>query len=135
MKLSQNAKNAVMLGTLCSVAYLAVYIARNVLSAVTPLMVEDGYTEEYIGKLSSLYFIFYAVGQLINGAIGDKIKAKWMICMGLLGAGAVNVIFMQITDSPVAAMLVYSLTGFFLSMVYGPMTKVVAENTEPLHAT
>ena len=135
MKLSQNAKNAIMLGTLCSVAYLAVYIARNVLSAVTPLMVEDGYTEEYIGKLSSLYFIFYAVGQLINGAIGDKIKAKWMICMGLLGAGAVNVIFMQITASPVAAMLVYSLTGFFLSMVYGPMTKVVAENTEPLHAT
>lgn len=27
------------------------------------------------------------------------------------------------------------MTGFFLSMIYGPMTKVVAENTEPVYAT
>lgn len=68
MKLSQTAKNAVMIGSLCSISYLAVYIARNILSAVTPLMVEGGYTEEYIGSISSLYLGFYAVGQLINGA-------------------------------------------------------------------
>ena len=76
MKLSQNAKKAIYIGTLCSIAYFAVYIARNILSAVTPQMVALGYTEEYIGSISSLYFVFYAIGQLINGAIGDKIKAK-----------------------------------------------------------
>jgi predicted MFS family arabinose efflux permease len=27
------------------------------------------------------------------------------------------------------------MTGFFLAMIYGPMTKVVAENTEPVYAT
>ncbi len=30
--------------------------------------------------------------------------------------------------------LVYGLVGFSLSMIYAPMTKVVAENTEPIHA-
>lgn len=135
MKLSKNAKNAVMIGSLCSISYLAVYIARNILSAVTPLMVESGYTEEYIGSISSLYLGFYAVGQLINGAIGDKIHAKWMICTGLLGAGITNLVFSQIVAYPTVAMIVYGLTGFFLSMIYGPMTKVVSENTEPLHAT
>ena len=135
MKLSKNAKNAVFIGTLCSISYFAVYIARNILSAVTPQMIEGGYTEEYIGTISSLYFGFYAVGQLINGAIGDKIKAKWMISMGLLGAGITNLVFSRITLFPNAAMLVYGLTGFFLSMIYGPMTKVVSENTEPIHAT
>ena len=100
MKLSQNAKNAVMIGSLCSISYFAVYIARNILGAVTPQMVECGYTEEYIGAISSLYFIFYAVGQLINGAIGDKIHAKWMICMGLLGAGTTNLVFSRIIDAP-----------------------------------
>ena len=135
MKLSQNAKNAVLIGTLCSVSYFAVYVARNILGAVTPQMVEGGYTEEYIGAISSLYFIFYAVGQLINGAIGDKIHAKWMICVGLLGAGTTNLVFSRIVDLPNAAMIVYALTGFFLSMIYGPMTKVVSENTEPIHAT
>ena len=135
MKLSQNAKNAVLIGTLCSISYFAVYIARNILGAVTPQMVECGYTEEYIGAISSLYFIFYAVGQLINGAIGDKIHAKWMIGVGLLGAGVTNLVFSRIVAFPNAAMLVYALTGFFLSMIYGPMTKVVSENTEPIHAT
>lgn len=135
MKLSPKAKNAVMIGSLCSISYFAVYIARNILSAVTPQMVEGGYTEEYIGSISALFFVFYAVGQLINGAIGDKIKAKWMICTGLLGAGITNLVFSRISLFPNAAMLVYAMTGFFLSMIYGPMTKVVSENTEPLHAT
>ena len=42
MKLSKNAKNAFVIGTLCSVAYLAVYIARNMLSAVTPEILDAG---------------------------------------------------------------------------------------------
>lgn len=124
-----------MIGSLCSISYFAVYIARNILSAVTPQMVELGYTEEYIGGISSLYFVFYAVGQLINGAIGDKIKAKWMISTGLFGAALTNFIFSRVTVYPTTAMIIYGLTGFFLSMIYGPMTKVVSENTEPHHAT
>ena len=135
MTLSKNAKNAIMIGALCSISYFAVYIARNILSAVTPQMVELGYTEEYIGRISSLYFVFYAVGQLINGSIGDKIKAKWMISMGLFGAAVTNFVFSRVTVYPTTAMIVYGLTGFFLSMIYGPMTKVVSENTEPHHAT
>ena len=135
MILSRKAKNAVMIGSLCSISYFAVYIARNILSAVTPQMISVGYTEEYIGGASSLFFVFYAVGQLINGAICDKIHAKWMISCGLMGAGMSNLIFSRITLFPAAAAIVYALTGFFLSMIYGPMTKTVAENTEPLYAT
>lgn len=135
MKLSENAKKAVKIGSLCSVSYFAVYIARNILGAVTPQMVEAGFSESYIGKMSSLFFVAYAVGQLLNGAIGDKIKAKWMICCGLLGAGIMNFLFTQTTATPVVATVVYGLTGYFLAMIYGPMTKVVSENTEPIHAT
>ena len=39
-----------------------------------------------------------------------------------------------IAATPLTASLAYAMTGFFLAMIYGPMTKVVAENTEPLHA-
>ncbi len=58
MKLSKDAKNAIMIGTICPVSYLAVYIARNILGAVTPQLVASGYTKDYIGSISSLYFIF-----------------------------------------------------------------------------
>ena len=134
MKISQNARKAIYLGTLCSISYFSVYIARNALSAATPQMLAAGYSEAYIGSVSSLFFVFYAIGQLINGIIGDKIKAKWMISGGLFFAALSNVLFPYLGAHPTLAMLIFSLSGFFLSMIYGPMTKVVSENTEPIHA-
>ncbi len=134
---NEKVRHAVQIGTLCSVSYLAVYFARNILSAVTPKILQDGvFTTEQIGTLSSLYFICYAFGQLVNGMIGDRIKARYMISGGLLFAGLTNFIFSCIASAaPSAAMAVYGMTGFSLSMIYGPMTKVVAENTEPIYAT
>ena len=135
MKISDGAKKAIMIGTLCSVSYLAVYIARNILSAVTPQMTEVGYDKEYIGMISSVYFVCYALGQLFNGIVGDRIKAKWMISLGLLLAGISNVLFVFFIDGRMLAPAIYGLTGVFLAMIYGPMTKVVAENTEPIYTT
>ena len=130
----ENVRNAVILGTLCSIAYLAVYIARNILGAVTPQMINSGlYTETFIGTLSSVYFYFYAVGQLINGLIGQRINARNMISFGLIFAGIFNFLFPYIKGD-MSITLVYGLVGFSLSMIYAPMTKVVAENTEPIHA-
>ena len=132
---NSSVQNAILIGALCSVSYLGVYFARNILSVVTPQIIEGGmYTEEYIGSISSMFFTFYAVGQLINGLAGDKIKARYMISFGLLLAGICNALFPYTLDLPAAAHLTYGMIGFFLSMIYAPMTKVVAENTKPHHA-
>ncbi len=132
MKISQSVKNAVSIGALCSISYLAVYIARNILSTVSPQMIGDGsLTTEDIGTLSSLYFAFYAVGQLVNGIIGDKIKPKYMMGFGLILAGVSNFIFPIFIKSVLVVYAAYALSGFFLSMIYGPMTKVISENVEP----
>ena len=129
-------RNAILIGGLCSLSYLAVYFARNILSAVTPQLIEQGmFTTEFIGSVSSVYFVCYAVGQLINGAVGDKIKSRYMISFGLMLAGICNFCFASFADLPATARVIYGMTGFFLSMIYGPMTKVVAENTEPVYAT
>ncbi len=128
--------NAVILGSLCTISYLAVYIARNALSAVTPQLTEQGvFSTERIGTLSSVYFITYAFGQLVNGVLGDKITAKYMLSLGLILAGVSNFLFPLLTPTPFVAILAYASSGFFLSMIYGPMTKVVSENTEPIYAT
>jgi len=132
----ENVRNAVLIGSLCSLSYLAVYFARNILGAVTPQMIEkDVFTTEFMGTISSIYFICYAVGQLINGVIGDKVKAKYMISFGLFLAGICSFAFVRLAEYPSAVCIAYGMTGFFLAMIYGPMTKVVAENTEPIYAT
>ncbi len=136
MKISKDARRAILLGGMCSISYLAVYLARNVLSTVSPAMIKNGVMDtRQIGTLSSVYFITYAVGQLVNGFIGDKIKAKYMISFGLMLASICFLVFPHVTATPAFFYTAYGATGFFLSMIYGPMTKVVAENTDPIYAT
>jgi OPA family glycerol-3-phosphate transporter-like MFS transporter len=134
--ISPAVKKAIQIGSICAISYLAVYIAKNILGAVSPQMIEDGiFTTEQIGTFSTVYFISYAVGQLINGWIGDRIKAKYMIGLGLIFAALSNFAFALFAHNSHLAYVAYGCCGFSLSMIYGPMTKVVAENVEPLYAT
>ena len=134
--MTDKVKHAIVIGTLCSISYFTVYIGRNILSAVTPQMILNaGYTTEYIGSVSSMFFAAYAVGQLINGFIGEKIKARYMMSVGLIMAGLCNLLFPVVIDYQLVATLLYGMMGFFLAMIYAPMTKLVAENTEPIYAT
>lgn len=136
MKISTKARNAILIGSMCAISYLAVYIARNVLSAASAKMDTAGVlNDDILGTLTSVYFFTYAIGQLINGVIGDKIKAKYMISVGLAMAGITNLVFTATATIPFASYTAYGATGFFLAMIYGPMTKLVAENTEPIYAT
>ena len=52
-----------------------------------------------------------------------------MMGLGLLLAGAANIIFTEFAAYKIATILSYSALGFFLSMIYAPLVKVVAENT------
>ncbi len=127
--LKTEARNALILAVMCFISYLAVYFLRNILSTVTPHMIESGaFSAEHIGNLSAVFFACYAVGQLCNGIIGDLIKAKYMMSFGLLLSGVANVAFVLVAPSATLTTVAYGLVGIFLSMIYGPMTKVVSEN-------
>ncbi|MBQ8356174.1 MAG: MFS transporter [Clostridia bacterium] len=128
-------KKAISLGGVCMISYLACYFARNILSAATPQMLEDGvFTLEIIGVMSTACMIAYAIGQLINGVIGDKVPTKYMVSGGLLLSGVCNAA-LPLLPSAVGATVAYAMSGFFLSMLFAPITKVVSENTIPRYAT
>ena len=117
--INSEAKKAISLGLLCAISYFAVYISRNVLGTVSPQMIEKGiFKTENIGTLSSLFFITYACGQLINGIVGDKIKAKYMLGFGLAFAGISTLIFTSFCTSKSVAYVSYASSGFFLSMIF-----------------
>lgn len=137
MKLFKNkeAMNAIYIGLLCTVSYLGCYFARNVLGVVTPQMLEENiFSVEYIGYMSTGFMILYAAGQLINGRMGDIIRTKFMVSCGIILAGIANVLIV-ILKSAEAVVAIYSMSGFFLSMIYAPIMKVVAENTLPVYAS
>ena len=136
MKIRSEVKKAILIGALCAITYFSVYLCRDILSTLGPELQDGGiFSKSRLGTMSSVFFFTYAVGQLINGIIGDRIKSKYMVSMGLILA-AVCFFFIQfVTVSPMMPYILYGGVGFFLAMVYAPMTKMIAENTEPMLAT
>lgn len=109
-------------------AYLASYYTRSLLSVATPNILQTGaYTAEFIGLLASVQFLVYAAGQLVNGFAGDMINPKYMISIGLSVTGAATVLFPVV---PFAWMQIacFALMGVGLSMLRGPIMKMVSEN-------
>ena len=136
MKIRSEVRKAILIGALCAVTYFAVYLCRDILSALGPeLQDKDVFTKGRLGTMSSVFFFTYAVGQLINGIIGDRIKSKYMVSLGLILAAGSFFTIQFVTATPMLAYVLYGAVGFFLAMVYAPMTKMIAENTEPMLAT
>lgn len=127
-------KKALLIGTVSVFSYIACYYMRNILGVSTPAMLETGkFTKEFVGTLSSIYMISYAIGQLINGVVGDIVKPKLMVAGGLVISGLVSILF-ALTPVKPFQVACFILIGFSLSMLRGPLVKVISENTLPKYA-
>jgi OPA family glycerol-3-phosphate transporter-like MFS transporter len=125
------AKNAVWLGGATFLAYTACYAARNMLSAMAPQMVDGNvFDAAAIGNMGGVFFFSYGVGQLINGFIGNRVGAKYMTAAGLLFSGVLAAAFPFCASVPLSAAL-WGVCGFLCSMLWGPISRLVGENTEP----
>lgn len=127
-------KKACKIGTVTIFSYLVSYYMRNMLSVCTPDMLRSGiHTTESVGVLSSTYFLLYALGQLINGIIGDMVKPKRMIACGTCICGVAAVMF-AFTGDFVLQVIIFGIIGFSMSMLRGPIVKTISENTLPQYA-
>jgi OPA family glycerol-3-phosphate transporter-like MFS transporter len=79
-----------------------------------------------IGLVLSIFFIVYAVGQIINGTLGNLIIPRKMIAVGLLVSAGLNALFPFSHGSIVLMALVWGLNGYFQSMGWGPTVRVLA---------
>ena len=125
---------ALWVGIVCIGTYVVNYYLRNMLSVATPELLESGdFTKIGIGLLSSTYMVFYAGGQLLNGFLGDIIPPKWMIVSGI-GLGGSAIIAFPFLAQDALRLVCFAVLGFGLSMVRGPLMKIISESTEPRQA-
>ncbi|MBM4389286.1 MAG: MFS transporter, partial [Deltaproteobacteria bacterium] len=82
-----------------------------------PLILEEfaDWTRAQIGLIPSVYSIFYAAGQFINGQIGSRLGARRMMVAGLAVISAANVIFGSISDYYVMLVL-WAINGYCQSI-------------------
>ncbi len=125
---------AILIGVAFCLAYLASYFIRKLLGlSRTDIIDEKIFSNLELDSFQSLYMIFYAAGQLINGIIGDFLPPRRMIVLGFVLSG-ISIIVFPLTDIYWIALLCFAVFGYGLSMLRGPMMKLIAENTDPKEA-
>lgn len=129
-----NKQNAKIIGFITVMSYVANYFLRNMLGVLTPAILKaTSYTKEYIAFLSSMYMIAYAAGQLLNGVLGDIFKPRSMVLVGL-SAAAFSMILFPFSRYRLTQIVCFTVLGYGLSMLRGPLMKIISENTKPAHA-
>lgn len=116
---------------LCWCAYAVIYIGRYNLSLAIPAIQDFlGVNKSQIGLLGGLFLWIYGTGQLINGFIGDKVSARMYIFIGLLVTAVANLAF-GFSLSLAVMCIIWSINGFFQSMIWGPISKTLTHWVPP----
>lgn len=97
------------------IAYGAVYLTRKNFSVVkSELNQSEGFSVATLGLIDTSFLVSYALGQFVSGYIGDRLGAKKIIALGLLGSGLVS-FAMGCTHHALVCVVLFGLNGLFQS--------------------
>jgi sugar phosphate permease len=109
------------------VTYASFYLCRvNISIAMPKIMEEFALTKTNMGLVLSSLFLSYAIGQFINGQLGDKLNARRIVTLGLLSSALLNIVFGFNCGILTLMVVVWGLNGYFQSMGWAPTVKTMA---------
>ena len=110
---------------LCFACYCSAYIGRLNLSAVLGGLSQDlALSDARAGMLQTAFALVYAVGQVVNGSLIDRISARRYIAVGLLSSAVCNALFGMANSYPIL-LLLWALNGAAQSMLWTPVVKLM----------
>jgi OPA family glycerol-3-phosphate transporter-like MFS transporter len=79
------------------IGYSGYYLCRSNLAVATPLLIDEfgsrGIDKEVMGQIASLGVLFYSVGKVVSGVIGDLVGGKKIFLLGMAGSVLATVLF------------------------------------------
>ena len=128
-------RNSTKIFLLCFFAYASIYVGRKNFGACMNAMIGDGVlTETFGGAILTAFLAAYATGQLVNGLLGDRFPQRYMISIGLMGAGCVNVL-MGLNSIPWLFLVLWCMCGIFCSMLWSAVIRCISEWIPDEHRT
>ena len=105
--------------------YFVSYFSRKDFAAVMAAMISDGAIERAnAGLVGTMLFAFYGVGQLLSGYLGDKIKPKHLIIIGLTATAVCNAAMPYLPDA--GMVIVWGINGLAQAMLWPPIVKILS---------
>jgi OPA family glycerol-3-phosphate transporter-like MFS transporter len=106
--------------------YAGYYLGRvNLAIALPSLRAEFGWSKASVGLLGSLFYWVYALGQLVNGQLGDRVSPRRMVAIGLAASGLANLLFARQHALP-AMFALWLANGWAQSTGWGPIVKTLS---------
>jgi sugar phosphate permease len=107
-------------------SYASFYLCRVNIAVALPAIQSDlGWDKGVVGLIGSVFLWVYAVGQLINGTLGQKTNARWFVGAGMLASAVLNAAFGA--SSWLWLMIVlWGVNGWVQSMGWGAIMKTIA---------
>lgn len=109
------------------ITYASFYLARvNMSIAIPGITSEYGISKTEIGGVLTALFGAYAIGQFINGQLGDKFGARKIVTLGIFASATLNIFFGFSGGILALMMFIWALNGYFQSMGWSPSVKTIA---------
>ena len=107
--------------------YATYYLGRANFSIAIPLIMDDlGLKKTDLGLVASALFFTYAIGQFINGQLGDLYGARKLVTLGMIGSLLAN-LFFGFTGGVFQMVIVWGINGYFQSMGFSPNVKLIGD--------
>ncbi|MBP3646184.1 MAG: MFS transporter [Clostridia bacterium] len=115
----------------CWATYLTAYLCRvNFSSAMNTISTETGFSASHLGLIGAVFYGVYACGQLVNGYIGDRVRANRYLLLALTGTLMCN-LGMAFVHQFALMMILWGINGIFQSMFWSTIIRGLAQNTVP----
>jgi len=111
-------------------AYASYYLCRVNFAVAQPLILKEfpDWTNAQIGTIPSIYALFYAVGQIVNGTLCQRYGARLMMTLAMFVAVVTNLLF-AFTSSFGVMLLLWSLNGYAQSAGWSLLVQTIANWT------
>lgn len=117
-------KRVVLLGW---VTYAAYYLGRVNLAAALPAMeLELHWLPAQTSVFAGAILWTYALGQLFNGWLGERLAPRLMVFVGILGSALVNLLMAVVSNYDTLVLLAL-INGFLQAMGWGPILRTLSE--------
>lgn len=126
MNRQQTKQQDILVFVLCYAAYATAYFCRANFAIALPSMISElNWSRTILGSIAGAFFWTYAIGQLVNGILGDILAPKILVGAGLSIASLCNILIYFFPNVR-ALTIFWIINGFALSALWGPIMRTVS---------
>lgn len=113
---------------LCCFLYAASYITRiNFSALISEIIDAENITKSSASLITTALFVSYGAGQLIFGAIGDRVSSIKMIFFGMLATSILNLFMLFFSGNVPFMTATWFLNGFAQAIMWPSLAKITSD--------